>query len=292
MDASASTSGTRSALPVPLDGEIIPPRAKLREAPADAARSAVPPVAKPRLGVVPGGIAVLALLSTGLAGGLYAYQHRGAPDPTALALNRLQKDLGTLKNGVENLQVGSDAARQDDAVHALKRSVDTLKAELDAARASNAAALAQVNAKLDRTDRDPTPKLADIVARLDRLDHDPGPKLTDIATRLDRIERQVSAPMPTGTIASAAKPAVSQPIVQGASAQVLDKPLPRPAVIGNWVVRDVYDGIALVEGRSGGVREVTPGEFLPGAGEVRSIERRGRAWIVVTSRGIIDNSTW
>lgn len=259
---------------MPLDGEIIAPRAKRREPPFEAAPIAPASNPKSRLGFVLRGIAALALLGTGLVGGAYAYAHRNAPDLTTVALNRLGNDFGTLKTSVEKLQVGSDAARQDDAVRALSKSVDVLKAELDAVRASNAAALAQVNAKLDRTDRDP------------------GPKLTDIATRLDRIERQVSSPVPTGTIAPAVKPVAPQPIVQGASTQVPDKALPRPAVIGNWVVRDVYDGIALVEGRSGGIREVTPGEFLPGAGEVRSIERRGRAWIVVTSRGIIDNSTW
>ena len=73
---------------------------------------------------------------------------------------------------------------------------------------------------------------------------------------------------------------------------VAAKPSVRPAVLDNWIVRDVYSGIALVEGRSGSVREVVPGEVLPGAGEVRAIERHGRGWIVVTSRGIIDTETW
>ena len=52
------------------------------------------------------------------------------------------------------------------------------------------------------------------------------------------------------------------------------------------MLRDVYGGVALLEGRAG-LREVAPGEFLPGVGEIRSIERRGRGWVVVTSRGII-----
>ena len=61
----------------------------------------------------------------------------------------------------------------------------------------------------------------------------------------------------------------------------------RPAVVQGWLLRDVYGGLALVEGRFGGLREVAPGEFVPGAGEIRSIERRGRGWVVVTSRGLI-----
>ena len=53
------------------------------------------------------------------------------------------------------------------------------------------------------------------------------------------------------------------------------------------MLRDVYGGVALLEGRSGGLREVAPGEYVPGVGEIRSIERRSRGWVVVTSRGII-----
>ena len=71
------------------------------------------------------------------------------------------------------------------------------------------------------------------------------------------------------------------------------RPLPaKPATVGGWVVRDVYDGMALVEARRGDLREISPGEYLPGAGEVRSIERRGRSWVVLTSQGVIDNSTF
>ena len=62
---------------------------------------------------------------------------------------------------------------------------------------------------------------------------------------------------------------------------------PRPATVDGWLLRDVYGGVALVEGRAGGLREVAPGEYVPGVGEIRSIERRGRGWVVVTSRGLI-----
>jgi hypothetical protein len=63
----------------------------------------------------------------------------------------------------------------------------------------------------------------------------------------------------------------------------------KPQLIANWVVRDVYDGIALVEGPHGSV-EVIEGENIPGVGTVKSIERRGSGWIVVTSRGLVDSA--
>jgi len=42
-----------------------------------------------------------------------------------------------------------------------------------------------------------------------------------------------------------------------------------------------------VESRRG-LREIAPGDSLPGAGRVQAIERRGRQWVVVTSNGVID----
>ena len=60
-------------------------------------------------------------------------------------------------------------------------------------------------------------------------------------------------------------------------------------MITNWVVRDVYDGIALVESPRGSI-EVTPGEIIPGAGTVKSIQRRGGGWIVITSRGLVNSA--
>ena len=212
-------------------------------------------------------------------GGLYLADRKAVsarPDPTALALSRLQQDVVALRSGVDYLRPLADPTRQDETVRQLRKSVDTLKAELDAQRNASAAALTQLSAKLDRPDRDPSPKLGEITARL------------------DRIEKQVSSPAATGTVAAPAKSAAVTVIPQSIATPVAtaEKTLPKPSTLDTYVVRDVYDGLALVEGRSGGVREVAPGEYLPGAGEVRSIEKRGRAWVVVTSRGIIDTATW
>ena len=59
----------------------------------------------------------------------------------------------------------------------------------------------------------------------------------------------------------------------------------RPRLPGYWLV-DVEDGYALIDGRDG-PRQIAPGDFLPGAGRVQRIERRGRDWVVVTSAGVI-----
>lgn len=57
-------------------------------------------------------------------------------------------------------------------------------------------------------------------------------------------------------------------------------------VLTDFVLRDVFDGKALVEGRRA-LRLVSPGMVLDGAGQVLSIERKGNAWVVVTKDGVI-----
>ena len=65
---------------------------------------------------------------------------------------------------------------------------------------------------------------------------------------------------------------------------------PRPASgaasLPGFVLRDVFDGKALVESRSS-LALVAPGSNLDGAGQVESIERRGDEWVVKTTSGII-----
>ena len=273
-----SSGDKTNPVPAALDGELMLPARRMRAAETEPPRPSPTPSFRLRLSTALVGAMAGLLVCAGVGGGLYAYAGRARaiePDHTVLALNRLQDDMGKLKAGVETLRASTDLTHQDESVRALKKSVDTLKAEFDTLRTNNSATLAQLGAKLDKPD--PT-----------------SPKLTDIAARLDRIEKQVSSPAPVGSIAAPVRPAppLSGQTVAVQAVQAIDKPLPKPVTLGNWTVRDVYDGIALVEARQGGVREVSPGEFLPGAGEVRSIERRGRAWIVVTSRGIIDTATW
>jgi len=60
---------------------------------------------------------------------------------------------------------------------------------------------------------------------------------------------------------------------------------PKP-LLRDYSVEDVRDGIAVVDGRYG-PQQVAPGDFIPGAGRVLRIERRGGDWFVVTSLGVI-----
>jgi hypothetical protein len=62
---------------------------------------------------------------------------------------------------------------------------------------------------------------------------------------------------------------------------------PEMPVLQNWAVRDVYNGIAVVQGGRGAPVEVEPGDELPGGNRVLAIRRLGGNWAVITERGII-----
>ncbi|MFI5011865.1 MAG: hypothetical protein ACHQAY_05925 [Hyphomicrobiales bacterium] len=188
---------------------------------------------------------------------------------------QLADEVRALKAGLAGLQTSLDRGRPGDDVKALKASVEALKQGLDAAKSDTAGALSQLSGKLDRADQGTAQKLAQIAERLDRLERKPDPMPVGSIMPQPPVRPTSLQPLPL--------PPVPQPPakVTDASAQS-----PQKAPIQGWVLRDVYDGIALVEGR-GGYREVQVGEAIPGAGKVEAIEKRGRRWVVVTSQGLI-----
>ena len=72
-----------------------------------------------------------------------------------------------------------------------------------------------------------------------------------------------------------------------AAAVALAKPdVGRLPKVEGWVLRDVSNGGALIEGRQG-VFEVYAGDPVPGLGRVEAIRRQDGRWVVVTSKGVI-----
>ena len=86
----------------------------------------------------------------------------------------------------------------------------------------------------------------------------------------------------TGSIAPPATAAVAAPV---------PLPAPKPEVarlptVEGWVLREVADGGALIEGRKG-IYEVYAGDPIPGLGRVDAIRKQDGRWVVVTSKGLI-----
>ena len=59
-----------------------------------------------------------------------------------------------------------------------------------------------------------------------------------------------------------------------------------PTTIPGWIVHEVANGTAVVQGPNGTWR-VARGDVLPGAGRVDFIVRWGNRWIVATNKGLI-----
>ncbi|MGY4329998.1 hypothetical protein ACVWWG_004415 [Bradyrhizobium sp. LB7.2] len=81
---------------------------------------------------------------------------------------------------------------------------------------------------------------------------------------------------PTQAATAAAAPAPAAPKTE----------IGRLPTVEGWVLRDVSNGGALVEGRNG-LYEVYAGDPIPGVGRVDAIRRQDGRWVVVTSKGLI-----
>jgi hypothetical protein len=103
------------------------------------------------------------------------------------------------------------------------------------------------------------------------------PRLTDTAERQD--PKTSAASDTTGSLPEVASTAP-------ASASAVAVTQPSIPIVEGWVLRNVYGGSALVEGRSGLI-QVMPGDSLPGVGRVETIKREDGRWVVVTTRGLI-----
>lgn len=157
---------------------------------------------------------------------------------------------------------------------ALKPAIEILAQRIDEIARRQTAALTQTTSRLDRSDKD-------MGARLDRMNE-----------RMDRIEKQVSSSVPVGSTSknvTAVTRSAPEPVAAPAPAAVAASKADEPdaKALRGYVLRDVFRGGALVESRYG-LMEVFPGVQLPGAGRVRSVEKRDGRWVVVTTAGLIE----
>jgi hypothetical protein len=181
---------------------------------------------------------------------------------------KMAADLSALKANVDALRASLGQQTAANGQRGFEKSLDALKTKLDSVRSATEGQLAELSNKVDR------------------LQHDPA--LQQVAERLDRIEKQTASMLPTGSVAHMVKAATEERSLAAQTKPTVQVDAPkRPTLITSWVVRDVYNGVALVENARGAI-EVALGDTVPGAGMVKSIERRGGGWIVITNRGLID----
>jgi hypothetical protein len=193
---------------------------------------------------------------------------------------------------MERAQLARSVQKMAGDIHALQVSMENLRAEQSQA-AKNSSSFEGLTARLDAVRSENNAAILAMAGKVERAQREPDAKLSQVIDRLDRLERKLAAagtaagvtPVPAGatqTRAPVAADPANIPLDNASESK-------RPHLITNWVVRDVYDGMALLQGAHGTI-EVAPGEIVPGAGRVKAIERRGPGWIVITSRGLVDSA--
>lgn len=277
-EATSDTSAVKASAPTIQ----VPPRAAAAApgpAPAAAWRRSVPRAA-----------AIVCAVGAGWVGGSQLFS--GASGTAGTPAWAEAASAGIRESREDVVRLAGD-------VRALKVTLEALKEGLDKPRPD--AGARQILERIDRTERvaqDASARLIKVAEQLERIEREPSKAAGVVAERLERIERQViatantvaaSTPVPVAAPAKAAVPA-PPPIPDPTQTASIPKFDPRQTPIEGWVLLEVYDGAALIEGRNK-AHEVTPGQNIPGVGKVLSIEKRGKAWIVVTDKGFIGTET-
>jgi hypothetical protein len=193
---------------------------------------------------------------------------------------KMHDEIKALKASVDTLRTALRRDTTPEQVRMLSAGLDTLKASV----ASTNATLEQLDGKIDKLQPGKIQQLAERLARLERQPLDPA-TTASIGTS---DTAKADAPRPDAAALDASK-TVPQPPAKPASlasaeASASPSDTDKPQVLTGWVVRDVYQGVALVEGKHGSM-EVVPGVAIPGAGVVKSIEKHGTGWTVTTTKG-------
>jgi hypothetical protein len=174
--------------------------------------------------------------------------------PVTVAKDPAADEIKSLKDSVAQLRVHMRALSEN--VAALKTSVNT----------TTAAATQQNNKVFDALER-----IEKAQAEQKKLAAQPAPAPTASTTEV------------TGSIAQKQQQASATPVPM-----VLGEPPTtlKPPVLHDYIVRRVYDGAALIEGRNG-IVEVEIGASAPGLGRIEAIKRQDGRWVVVTARGLV-----
>jgi hypothetical protein len=185
--------------------------------------------------------------------------------------------------GIGKLAAG-DSAQVSAKESALEASVARIDAEIVALKAglehSSKTTTGQLNKASDRLDK------------VEKAQAEPAAKLAKLSETVDKL-RAAQASATTVAAPAPAKEVTGTVPQQAAAAAVPPAPAapPKPEVarlptVEGWVLRDVANGSALIEGRRG-MYEVYAGDPIPGLGRVDAIRKQDGRWVVVTSKGLI-----
>jgi hypothetical protein len=185
--------------------------------------------------------------------------------------------------GFGHFTAGSDSATAKSS--ALEAQVARIDADMLALKAS-----VEHTAKTGTTQFN---KTSDRLDKVEKAQAEPAAKLAKLSEAVEKLRAAApAAPAPVAAAPAAAKD-VTGSIAPPATAAAAPVPLPVPKpevarlpTVEGWVLRDVANGGALIEGRQG-VYEVYAGDPVPGLGRVDAIRKQDGRWVVVTSKGLV-----
>ena len=157
--------------------------------------------------------------------------------------------------------------------------------------------LANLKSSIDGSAKQANSQIAKIADRMDRAEKsqaETGAKLARTTESLDRLDHRLAANAAAGAAGEITGSIPSGALAQGpgdrqaALADPRRAGAPAPtAVLDGWVLRDVFNGGAMIQSPRNGILEVFPGDTLPGLGRIEGVKRQDGRWVVVTSRGLI-----
>jgi hypothetical protein len=172
----------------------------------------------------------------------------------------------------------ADTSALESSVARIDADVVALKANVEHTSKTGLGQFNRTNDRLDKLEKaqaEPMAKIAKLSESVDKLRATPPAAPTQAAAAVPARETTGSiAPNQVATAAAAPAPAAPRTEIG------------RLPTVEGWVLRDVSNGGALVEGRNG-LYEVYAGDPIPGVGRVDAIRRQDGRWVVVTSKGLI-----
>jgi hypothetical protein len=174
----------------------------------------------------------------------------------------------------------ADTGALDASVSRIDADIVALKANVEHSSKTGLSQFNRANDRLDKIEKaqaEPIAKLAKLSETVDKLRATPPAAPVQAAATMPAKETTGSiAPTQVATAAAAPAPTPAAPKTD----------VGRLPTVEGWVLRDVSNGGALIEGR-GGLYEVYAGDPIPGVGRVDAIRRQDGRWVVVTSKGLI-----
>ena len=184
-----------------------------------------------------------------------------------------------------SLRIDQYRASSEAALESLRETLDRIVSSLEGNQRQLEAEFETLGARLDRGDRKDSAAIGPVITRLQELNE-----------RLDRIERSAAVAAlskpPQPAVANNSMPgtttaALAPDLAAATAPKSVDKsPGAETNKIPNWIVREVIDGTAILQGPRG-VVGVSTGDLIPGVGRVQSIAKKGGRWIVATNKGVI-----